>query len=156
VTRNGNVLVTLFFVKLIQEYTPDGSLIRAISLDGSIEFPFHCVHLSTDQFVVCHGNSPMGQLIVIGNGGNVLQSYSGNPGSGGKQLKGRHRVVVDKNDNVMMIDYCNRIELLSPTLTHLGFVSANELDRPRALHFDDLKNCLYISDLKGRMVVLTC
>jgi len=53
VTKCYNVLATLF-PRGIQEYTTEGSLVRKISLESSIDNPVHCVQLSTGNFVVSH------------------------------------------------------------------------------------------------------
>jgi len=55
-TSIDNVLVTLSDTKQLKEYTPDGHLMRVISLDSSLEYPWHSAPLSGgDRFVVSHG-----------------------------------------------------------------------------------------------------
>jgi len=56
-TSTDNVLVTRSDTKQIQEYTPDGRLIREINLNISMLGPVHSVQLSSDRFVVSHTGS---------------------------------------------------------------------------------------------------
>jgi len=62
-------------------------------------------------------------------------------------------IAVDKHDRVMVADLGNvRVVLLSPTLTHLGYVitiTGHHLNTPYALHLDELKHLLYIGEHGG-------
>jgi len=160
VTRSYSVLVTLVDVRRVQEYTTDGSLMRDIRLENSIEDPLHCIQLSSDRFVVSHGNMSTDQsrVCIIDTNGHIVQSYGEHRGSGIGQMRKPSNTVVDKHGHVMVVDeYNNRVELLSPTLTHLGYmqIPGYELDCLRALHFDELNHRLYIGGSRGRIFVLT-
>jgi len=67
-------------------------------------------------------------------------------------------MAVDIHGHVIVTDWYNdRVELLSPTLTHLGYmqIPGYKLTRPRALHLDELTHRLYIGEsLGGRLFVL--
>ena len=68
------------------------------------------------------------------------------------------QLTVDKFDNLLVVDrYNNRVVLLSPTLSLLGYIqsSGHQLNSPTALQFDAHKRCLYIGQQDGNLVVLT-
>jgi len=137
-------------VKRVQEYTTDGSLIRDIRLDDNIAHPLHCIQLSMDRFVVCHdgwSKDELCRLCIIDTSGHIVQSYGGPHGSDIGQMRTPCHLAVYKHGHVMVADWLNsRVELLSPTLTHLGYIQipGYELNSPRALHFDELNNRLYV------------
>jgi len=157
-TNKDNVLVTLFNHKLIQEYTWDGVLIREISLDRSIEGPYHCVQLSTDHLVVSNRGSNHGVFIVNVNG-SIIQSYGRSIGSDVGQFNTTGHLAVDRYDNVLVTDENNnRVVLLSPSLSHLGYItlSGHQLTKPFSLHLDKLNHRLYIGEWTqtGRVLVV--
>jgi len=155
VTRSCTVLVTSFDAKRIKEYKPDGILLREISLDVSIVRPYHCVQLSSEQFVVSHGGwgTEESRLCIVDVDGLIIQSYGGPSGSEPGQMHGPHHMVVDKHGHVMVADCGNdRVEILSPTLDHLGYVvvPGHILEGPHAVHIDALNHRLYIGEYDGR------
>jgi len=122
--------------------------------------PQHCCQQSNDQFAVSHGDwgTKESGVCIVDSDGRVVQSYGEARGSGVGQMKGARHMTVDRHDHVMVADCGNdRIELLSPRLTHLGYITipGYELDMPWALHLDDLNHRLYIGELGGgRLFVL--
>jgi len=160
VTRSYSVLVTLYDVKKVQEYTPDGCLIRKIKLDSSIESPLLCIQLSMDRFVVCYGllETDERQVCIIDTSGHIVQSYGGPRGSDIGQMKTPRHLIVDTHGHVMVADpRNNRVELLSPTLTHLGYIQipGHHLLMPCAICLDKLNHRLYIGEkIGGRILVL--
>jgi len=126
---------------------------------GRIESIQHCMELSEDRFIVSHGiiggNSG---VCIIDTNGLVIHSYSGRPGTNVGQMFLPRVMTVDKHGYVMVADSGNhRVELLSPTLTHLGYLEIPEhkLHYPSVLHLDDLSHRLYIGESwSGRLFVL--
>jgi len=160
-TRSHTLLVASSDANRIQEYTADGGLIREIRLDSSIEGPRHCIQLSNDQFVVCSWSrrSINAAVSIIDMNGCIVQSYSTPHSTHAESDVGRlDCMAVDIHGHVIVADYYNnRVELLSPTLTHLGYIqiSGYELEGPRALHLDELTHRLYIGECRsGRLFVL--
>ena len=146
-TRAFNLLVTL--PQSIEEYTTTGSLIRSITLDASMDDPQHAIELSSGQFVVCHAGSAQHRVCVVDTTGHIVHSYGGPRGSSTGQLKGPRSLAVDTRGYVFVADCGNhRVQLLSPTLTHLGDVTTpgHELRRPCALHLDELNGRLYVGE----------
>ena len=160
-TSTYSVLVTLYDTKQIKEYTTDGSLMREISLDSSMERPWHSVQLSSDRLVVSHGwGGSLNRVCIVDMSGRINQSYGGSRGSGVGQLHVPSHLAVDRYGNVLVADMWNhRVVLLSPSLTHLGYitVSGHKLSYPWALHLDQLNHRLYIGewDIPGCVIVLS-
>jgi len=115
-TSTGNVLVTPLFTKQIQEYTPDGRLIRKIRLDSSIEYPMHSVQLSSDRFVVSQFGPSLHRVCLVDTSGRIIQCYGGALGSGVGQLWQPRQLAVDGLGNVLVADEgSGRVVVLSPS-----------------------------------------
>ena len=159
-TSTHNVLVTLYDTRRVQEYSPDGRLIREISLDESIKYPRHTVQLSSDRLLVSHaGGGPRHRVCLVNMSGSIIQCYGGARGSGDEQLKLPRHLAVDRHGNVLVADTNNdRVVLLSPSLTLLGYITVpgHELSAPSALHLDLLTHRLYMGEQSttGRVSVL--
>jgi hypothetical protein len=146
VTRAFTLLVTLR-PQSIAEYTTNGSLIRSITLDVSIDDPRHAIELPCGQFVVCHMGSAQHRVCVVDTTGHIVRSYGGPKGSSTGQLNGPLNLAVDTRGYVFVADYYNdRVQVFSPTLTHLGDVTTPgyRLQRPAVLHLDEPSDRLYI------------
>jgi len=170
VTKIYNVLATLFHDRRVEEYTPNGISIRSIDLGGIFDFcdmtsfVIHCFELSNDQFIVCYDNFSYdlsGLYIVVKceHYTKKVQSYGGRSGSGVGLMDGPRQMAVEKYGHVLVADFRNnRVELLSPSLTHVGYISTTgyELDGPWALHFDNQIHRLYIGESgdKNRLFIL--
>jgi len=160
-TYTGNVLVTQRHTNQIREYTPDGRFIREIRLDSSIEGPRHSIQLFNGQFVVSHcSGKSLQRVCLVDTSGDIIKSYGGAVGSGVGQLHGPRHLAVDGYGNVLVADrHNNRVVLLSPSLTHLGYIQIpeHELNQPYALHLDIQTDRLYIGENThtGRVFVLT-
>jgi len=158
-TSTDNLLVALLNIHQINGYSPDGSLIRKLSLDSSIAYPMHCVQLSSDRFVVSHSGS-LHRVCLVDTNGSVPQCYGGFQGSGVGQLNRPRHLAVDGQGNVLVSDWGNnRVVLLSPSFTHLGCIEipGHQLSQPWALHLDRLNLRVYIGERNdtGRVFVLT-
>jgi len=132
-------------------------LIREINLDSSIDGPMHCFELSTGDFVVSHYGRGEHRVCVVNTCGHIMQSYGRSYGLGVGQLRYPSQLCIDVHDNVLVADFGNcRVQLLSPTLTHLGdlVTPGYQLNQP-VLHFDDLNHRLYIGEENvGRILIL--
>jgi len=160
-TSTDNVLVTVWGIKQIKEYTSNGLLMREISLDSSIVHPQHSIQLSSDRFVVSHGwTGLLHRVCLVDTSGRIIQCYGRAEGSDVGQLNQPRHLAVDGNGNVLVADQGNnRVVLFSPSLTHLGYIETpgHQLNKPWALHLDELTHRLYIgeSTSTGRVFVLT-
>jgi len=151
-TSTDNLLVTLYDTSQIKEYTPNGSWAREISLNSSITSPYHSVKLSSDRFVVSHGFNQVHRVCIVDASGGIIQCYGGaSSGSDVGQLNTPCHLAVDKYGNVLVAEFLNnRVGLLSPSLTHLGYIEivGHELRMPWVLHLDQLAHRLYIGEAK--------
>ena len=58
--------------------------------------------------------------------GRLIQCYGGTQGAGIGQLNIPRNLAVDRSDNMLVADYGNnRIVFLSPSLTHVGYISVS-------------------------------
>ena len=130
ITRNHNLIITLFKTNTIAEYTTQGDLVREIKLDDSIDLLQCCVELSTGQFVVSHDGSAQHRVLIIDTNGRIVKSYGGPSGSSPGQLIDPYRLTVDTYDNVLVAD-CrnNKVQVSSAALTHLYDVTLPKIGR---------------------------
>jgi len=157
VTRSYNLLASLWDTKRIQEYTMDGCLIREISLDNTIDRPQHCIELPGGGFVVSHGDitTQRHRVCYVDERGNVIQSYGGDKGSEVGQLNAPCHMAVTSNNHVLVADCFNsRVELLSPTLSHIGYIPipALNLYGPYTVNLDEINRRLYVGEWAGGRV----
>jgi len=152
-TKDDNVLVSLFNNKQLQEYTPDGSLVETIILDNSIEGLWHSIKLSNNSFILCHGNNtPTHRVCIVDQAGRIINSYGGVYGAGVRMLNKPEHLALDGYNNVIVVEqFNNRIMLLSPELIHLGYIDIPivgyyQLEHPWGLHLDKLGQRLYVGE----------
>jgi len=160
-TSTYNILVTVWDTQQIKEYSPDGLFIREINLHGSIGHPYHSVQLPGNRFVVSHGFSgSLHRVCIVDTSGSILTCYGAARGSNVGQLNSPRNLAVDGHGNILVADQTNnRVVLLSPSLTHLGYIEipGRQMSRPFALHLDKLTRRLYIGEDhdNGLVFVLT-
>jgi len=107
VTKSYNVLATLLDTKRIEEYTTDGGLIREISFDKSIQWPLHCVELSTGNFVVSQLDGRLEYRVCIVDSycsGCIIKSYNKCLGSASNLRNRLCHIAVDIHDSVLVVD----------------------------------------------------
>jgi len=153
ITKRNTVLINLISVDKIYEYSLDWRLKRVIH-NPSLPWPRHSVQLTRVQFVVSHGLTGMETRICLINlsSKQVTKCYGGQSGSGVGQMKSPVHIAVDEYSNVLVADMDNhRIELLSPTLTHLGYLSMPGINSPTTLYLDDINHRLYVGDNIGQV-----
>jgi len=165
VTTRYSVLVTLLQARQVKEYEPNGTLIKNININvessnSSIEYLRHCIRSSNGEYIISHGDAKAynsGVRIFDANSRQVIHSYCGPPGQDVGQMIVPCQMTVDKHGYILVADHDNRrVELLSPTLRHIGYVEIHgcELDSPSALHLDELNCRLYIGEQSsGRLLV---
>ena len=148
VTRSSNVLITLS-VHRVKEYTTDGSLIRQISLDVSIDCPQHSIELSTGQFVVSQTGKEQYRVCIVNTAGLIIHSYGGQEGKPDGPLGSPVHLAVDAGNNVVVADcYNKRLVLLSSQLTHISTLSSLSDDRKLGI-----SNRLYLHSQTSRLFV---
>jgi len=160
VTRNCNILVTLFDLNQIKEYTPDGKLTGEITVYNNnsdvIEKSCQSVRMSNDMYIVNDYGSQRGQVCKVDWDGRVIQCYK-HTRSSPRNMK-PVRITLDSFDSVLVAYmYSGKVEVLSPTLVHLGYIAVPgyTLDDARVLYLDELNHRLYIGEYGGRVFALT-
>jgi hypothetical protein len=145
-----NVLVTCHVIGKIKEFTTEGQLVREIYLQADIVHPFHTVELTTDQFVVCHGErgDTLHRVCIVDSDGLVLRSFGNAKGSANGQLNVPVRVVV--NGFIFIADMNNhRILMLDPTLSYVR-EAVTGLGWPQRMWFDVNNGRIYVADKEKR------
>jgi len=140
--------------KLVELSADSGQCVREIALQSDIEHPWHSVQLTTDVFVVCHGND-LHRVCVVGDDGKVARSYGDEQGSEVGQLNRPTHLAVDKDSQFIFVaDYVNdRVVLLSPTFEFVHYVEENISD-PRRLYFHQATRRLFVGQWDGGVTVI--
>jgi len=164
-----NVLVACPAVRQIKEFSSHGKLVRKLTLPGDVVNPRHAIQLTGGQFIVCHGgldDAVHRVCMISADGGHIVHSHGGQPGSDTSQYDLPVHLAVDNNGFVFVVDFNNRrVTLLSPTLNYVRqVVSGNQLKGdPRRLCLDIQTRRLYVDDNEwkhgkftaGRVVVFS-
>ena len=142
--------------KLVELSADSGQCVREIELQSDVVCPWHCVQLTTGQFVVCHGLRHDGphRVCVVGDDGKVRLSYGGHCGSVAGHLNCPCRLAVDKDlQFIFVADYDNhRVVLLSPTLQFVRNVTG-ELSCPGRLFYCQTTRRLFVGHWGGGVTV---
>ena len=129
VNADHNLIVTCLKVCKIKEFSSRGDLLRDVTLPDLIN-PCHTIQLINGQFIVCHGGC--GDRIrrvckVSEDGGHIIKSHGGQPGSNIGQYNEPIHLAVDDNEFVLVVDHNNRrVTLLSPTLYYIRQVVSSD------------------------------
>ena len=141
-----NVLVTFFVVAKIKEFTTDGKLTRQIKLQSNLIHPMHTVELTSEQFLICHGDGKdaVHRVCTVDSSGNVLQSYGGPRGLGIGRLHTPCRLAV--SGFIFLADLnSHRLIMLSPSLNFVREVAPG-LRYPMRMSYDEKTGRLYVGD----------
>ncbi len=162
VTKEHTLLVTVHIEYTVAgggvvEYTSEGQLLRDIRFDGSIMKARHTVQLSSDQFIVCHGNTTsLTGICIISPEGQIIKSYDREKEGG--QLKRPGSIAIDiKSKRLFVGDLDNhKIIMLDCDFTYLGEVRTTYLHiYPFNLHFHSSTDRLFVADLTGILIVIS-
>jgi len=169
VNADHNLIVTCHRVRKIKEFSPRGDLLRDVTLPDDVINPWHAIQLTNGQFIVCHGErgAPMNRVCKVSeDGGHIINSHGGQPGSDIGQYDVPIHLAVDDNEFVFVVDTNNRrVTLLSPTLDYKRqVVSRDQLKwLPFRLCLDVQRRRLYVTENEfkddeftaGRVVMFT-
>ena len=135
----------------IQEYKPDGTFVREISLRAK---PIHAIQLTSGYFVVSCGWSN-DDVVKVDSEGEVVVSYSHTIKSASPSLFSYQRRLIadEKHDCILVADcYHNRIVIIS-LLKDSRVFKYGEFAQPSCLYCDESRNLLVVGDLKGRIFI---
>ena len=141
------MLVSINRTSKLKEFTVDGGLIREIDVYQTAPSPLHSVQLSNGQFLVSSHTGAQ-RLYVIGEDGQLAQSYSGPIRSAVGQVPTLYHLIVDKQGFIAVANFSNNnVLLFSPSLTNVReLISADKglLKCPVRMHFDEKRRLLFV------------
>jgi len=156
VTDESHVILTVNERNKLNEYSPEGQLIREITLsrDAGFRHPWHAIKLTNGNFVVSHGDIRHGgdryRVCVVDGDGNLKKSFGGKPGSTIGELNLPVYLSVDENGFVMVVDQANRrVLLLDSDLKFRKEILSGEkhgLRVPWNVLIDESNNRLLVAD----------
>jgi len=171
VNADHNLIVTCRRVGKIKEFSPEGTLLRDVTLPGDVINPWHSIQVTGGQFIVCHGNDEdpikgVSLCTVTEDGSYTVRSQGGKPGSDIGRYDGPVHLAIDAEESVLVADLINRrVTLLSPTLEFIRqVVTADHVKwLPGRLCLDAERRRLYVTDNEykdgkltaGRVLVLS-
>ena len=155
VTHEWNVVLTVENKNKLNEYSPDGQLIREInlSLHAGINNPFHAIKLANGQYVVSHGDDgdDTHRVCVVSSDGKLKKSFGGEPGSTIGQMNLPYSLFVDGNGFVMVADHNNnRVLLLDSDLQFKREILSKKKNtnydiRKRFFWMSQMVDCLWLT-----------
>lgn len=154
VTNECNVILVVHQKNKLNEYSPDGTLIREIqfSPDSAIVHPWHAIKLNNGDLVVSHGSriDTEHRVCKVDAEGHLKTSFGGTAGSAVGQLLGPRYLALGENESVLVSDRNNkRVLLLNSDLKfkmELIPRISNGLRDPRKIHLDTASGRLFVAD----------
>ena len=135
----GNLLVTLRYERRVDEYSPEGLLLRSIDLHRSGAFsPWHAVQTSSlsKMLLVGHGDRAddavrVGFVRILDSDDTVEQRwYGGRPGDSKELLSRPQQIAIGLDGTLAVADVFNdRVVLLDNELRHVGVVGVSASHR---------------------------
>jgi hypothetical protein len=109
-----NVIVTLYNLRMLREFTPRGELIRNISLQSNIMYAWHAIQLDNDRYAVVHGSDDsLNRVCIVNRNGTLIESYGRDLGSGVGQLNNPHRMLIFDGSMIVADRYNKRLLLFN-------------------------------------------
>jgi len=155
VTRESNLILAVLNKSKLLEITPDGKLLREITLDVSL--PWHALKLTSDLFLVVYGKCSGGGICMVNSNGKVLMSTSDEALCTSDSLL--INLAVNRDGSVLVVDeYGGRIILLTSSLEYQRELVSRKhgLMHPRRLFVDEPNGRLLVCDNsinEGRILV---
>lgn len=117
-----NLVATFPGLGKLREFTPNGQLVREITLQSDILRPWHAIQLDDDRFAVVHGylSEDPHRLCIVDSNGAIIESYGGTRGSNEGQMNRPWRLL-KVNESLIVADHLNH-RLLSFNLSPLTYV----------------------------------
>lgn len=154
VAYDANVILAVLEMNKLNEYTPDGRLIRELQLstDAGIVHPWHAIKLPNNQYLVSHGSrhhkDPLHRVCIVDDEGNIRLSFGGKKGSTKRNMDGPMQLTVDGNGYIIVNDTKNaRVLLLSPNLDYVQELVSKETGHLRN------SRCICLDEKSGRLLV---
>lgn len=159
VTDESNVLLVNPYRQLLMEYSSDLELLHAISLkwESGIKNPTHAIKLTSDHFVVSHGNGydSLNRVCIVDIDGNVLKYFGEvdihdilrSPVYLEMAADGNIVVADNLNQRLLILDSSLEIvQELSPHKSKYPLGEVNSESRPRKLMLDEANSRLFVAE----------
>ena len=155
ISKNGNLLTSLWDRNELVEYSNTGVILRKIPLK-EINSPMHAVELENGQFLVSQSSSTNHRVCLVDPNGKILKCIGGKPGSQADQFNHPSFLITDSSGVVLVADTRNkRIVSLNSQLENFKEVvsSADGYDMtPFRMHFEGQQNMLFVTDLHSQQI----
>ena len=156
VTNESNVILPVYNKSKLNEYSPDGQLIRELNIQSGPESCeiCHAIKLTSGDFVVSlrpvYVNN-MDKVCLMDGDGKLKKSFGGKSASTIGYMKEPVHLSVDGNGFVMVVDRDNnRVLLLDSDLEFkreiLSKGEKHGLRRPTRIHLDESNGRLFVAD----------
>jgi len=154
-TSNGNVLVATYYSNGIQEYTPNGSLVRSIANSNRVN---QAIEVNSDMWAFTMRGQMSGMCTTLTNG-TLIKCYGSSVGPAINQMNDPRGLTVGTRGCIFVADRGNnRILAVDPSLTEarqLPLLPLNTaLMNPIALSFEESRGVLYIGEDSGQKRIL--
>lgn len=154
VTDESNIILTVYEKNNLNEYSPEGQLIRKIqfSSDAGILHPRHAVKLANGHFVVTHGydNDPLHRVCLLDEDGKVTRSFGGKRGHSNSRMDLPFGLIVTGNEFIVVADVNNsRVLLLGCNLEFEREIISREkqmLRLPMTIQLDESDGRLFVAE----------
>jgi DNA-binding beta-propeller fold protein YncE len=145
-----NLIVTFHNSSVLRIFTRDGELLRNVTLQPDITYPWHAIQLDGDRYAVVHGYFPanLHRVCIVDGHGTVVNSYGGKRGTNNGQLDRPYRVLMFGGSLIVTDFYNFRLRLFS--VSPFAFVTdlmSTRSDRlwPRRLALSEDGTQLFVS-----------
>lgn len=149
-----NVLVACFESKMVQEYIPDGSLVRQIADSNGL---YQAVELHNGKLLASRSGPDHG-IVTITVDGQVSQNFGKRSGSGNGRMMGPRCFTVDHRGYIFVTEYgSSRITVVNPSLTDartLPLSLDSALQKPFPICLDQSCHRLYVGEFNGQCRLL--
>src|SRR6218665_1837302 len=155
VTKESNVLLTVYNRNKLKEYSPEGLLFREINLSvAEIRSPYHALKLDNDHFLVSHSeiHGDVHRVCIVNADGNLEKSFDGKSESSIGNITNPSHMAVDGNGFLMVVDKYRpngRILLLNPDLKFMRVLISNKrhkLQFPMRILLDESNGRMFVAD----------
>ena len=166
VTSEANIILTAYLEHTLNEYFPDGQLIREIYLSSDVHvhvrnpIPHYAVKLANGNFLICGANFCDYQHTVctVDADGKLEKSFGGKCGSTNAQVSFPVYLSVDGNGFVMVADPANcRVLLLDSDLQFKREILSRGghglgLQYPNRILLDESTGRLFVADKRSILI----
>lgn len=150
VAYDGNVLMAEYEGDKIIEYTPDGEIIRQLTLPV-VANPRHAIKLIDGRYLVSHaeGKDPQHRVCTVNTRGEVCMSYFRQTGSTSDRPLVPIYLATDSAGSIFVVDRDNdRVLLLSSSLLLKSEIiprNTEGMNRPERMAFDRVNGRLILA-----------